>query len=60
MTRKPKRVLPCAKCKTDEHLAIYEYERGGIRVECTKCDRMTEPYKTEAQAIKAHNANARE
>lgn len=59
-----KKMLPCPRCGTSEHLIVYEYERGWKRVECNgtggpadygQCSHMSRVCSRIADAIEDHN-----
>lgn len=49
------KMKPCPDCKSDEHLAVYEYDHGGKRVECTSCNYLGPCSGSIRFAIKLHN-----
>jgi len=62
-----KKMLPCPRCGTDEHLSIYEYEGGWKRVECDgpggpndfgQCGHISHSCGRIADAIEDHNKSA--
>lgn len=57
-TVKDNLIAACPNCKTDEHIAVYEYGAGNHHVECVKCNYLGPGQNSKRAAIKSHNARA--